>query len=91
MSDCQHPEKVEFRMREYGESITGLGVVWIVEEFHGSCGCGQTELTSVAGYFPSRFHAKAFILFMTEHRNAVIEFALSFNALVNRTKKPPVQ
>lgn len=89
---CEHPDKVEYRVREYGEFVTGIGIAYIVDEHHGRCNCGCVEMSTPIGYFPSRHHAKGFALFMRDLTAIVKDMVEHFNGVIREAnKKPPVQ
>lgn len=65
----EHKHTGKFVLREHGESITGLGTVWIVDEHFGDCDCGAVhEMKSIAGYFPDQLYAKVFVIFGNFYR-----------------------
>ena len=55
-----------FRIAECRSSIRGIGVVWPVEEVHGLCGCGHTEMKSEIAFFRRRCDADTFCIYMRQ-------------------------
>ncbi len=50
-----------WRVLDYRESITGIGVVWPVYESHGQCGCGRCEMGGPIAFFVDRYDAEMFV------------------------------
>jgi hypothetical protein len=52
---------VGYRIRPCRESITGIGVVWVVESVHGRCGCGAVEMKAAVAWFSDHSDALGFV------------------------------
>jgi hypothetical protein len=55
------PPVERYTIGEYRESLPVIGVVTVVSELHGKCGCGEVEMKSEIAFFREKSDAELFI------------------------------
>jgi hypothetical protein len=55
------PPVERYTIGEYRESLPVIGVVTVVSELHGKCGCGEVEMKSEIAFFREKADAELFV------------------------------